>query len=202
MNYDVDMQRLFLSLLMGNSDLFVTTRKILNTDFFAHELRAAVETIIEYEQEYNGLPTTEILESISGVSLPKITDSNSAEKKWFLDEFPKFCLRKSISNAIVEASSYVKDERYEEMEHLIKDAMKVRLASDYGLDYGESPKDRLLSIKNRSGNLTTGFEALDKSVGKVNYGDLIIYVGASGCVTHDTKVKVIKLPILKSNKST
>lgn len=202
MNYDVEMQRLFLSLILGNNDLFVTTRKILKPDFFAPELQPAVEAIIAYENEYNGLPSPQVLESVTGIEVPKIDQSNSAEKKWFLDEFPKFCLRKSISNAIMEASKYVKDERYEEMEKLIKDSMKVRLQQDYGLDYGESPKDRLLNIKNRSGNLTTGFQALDKAVGKVNFGDLVIFVGASGCVTHDTKVKLIKVPTIDQTKIT
>lgn len=200
MRYDTELQKLFLSILLSDSDLYIKTKNITKPDFFSNEIRPIIETIQEYETKYNGLPTPNVIRAETGIEV-STTEIKTPEKKWFLEEYPRFCRRMAASNAIMESSLYIKEERYEEMEKLIEDAMKVRLTQDFGLDYSESPKERLLNIKNRSGNISNGFEGLDKAVGKANLGDLIIYVGGSGCVTYDTKVKVVKLPILKSRKS-
>jgi replicative DNA helicase len=58
--------------------------------------------------------------------------------------------------------------------------MKVRLSLDFGLDLTENPKENLENILKRSGNISSGFQALDHVVGKYSQGDLIFFVGGSG----------------------
>ena len=63
---------------------------------------------------------------------------------------------------------------------LMAKSLRVKIDTDFGLDYGSNPEERLQSIKSRSGNLSSGYEGIDRSVGKVNAGDLVIFAGPSG----------------------
>lgn len=179
MRYDADLQKLFLSILLSDKELYIKTKTITKREYFSQEVKPIIETILDFETKYNGLPTPNVIKAETGLDV-SVTELDKSEKKWFLDEYPRFCRRMAATNAVMESSVFIKEERYEEMEKSISDAMKVRLSQDFGLDYSANPKERLMNIKNRSGNISNGFEALDHAVGKANLGDLIIFVGGSG----------------------
>ena len=61
----------------------------------------------------------------------------------------------SVSNAITESASLVKDGDYDAMLDLMAKSLRVKIDTDFGLDYGSNPEERLQSIKSRSGNLDT-----------------------------------------------
>lgn len=97
-----------------------------------------------------------------------------------MDDFPKFCKKMAVANAVTKAASFVNNDEYDAMLSVINEAMKVELKKDYGLDYATSPKERLQSYLQNRGNLSIGFTSIDESYSMVGKGDLIIFVAQSG----------------------
>lgn len=178
--YDLEMQKLYLGVLLSNSDIFTRVRSVTKSEHFDPRIRKAVNEIIEYSDKYSGLPDPEYLKSKTGIEIKVPSKTDFAIEKWFMEEYPKFCLHKALENAVVKSSEYLGTEDYGAIENLIKEAMQTRLIEDHGLPYHENVKQRLQNILDRSGNITTCFDALDRVVGKLNYGDLVIYAGGSG----------------------
>jgi len=59
--------------------------------------------------------------------------------------------------------------------------VQISLTKDMGTDYFEDPKARLLAIKDNNGQISTGWEVLDKKLyGGFNRGELQIFAGGSG----------------------
>lgn len=178
--YDLEMQKLYLGVLLSDNELFTRVRPITKVEHFDGKLKKAVSEILEYADKYSGVPDPELIKSKTGVELPVPAKIDYSIEKWFIDDYPKFCLHKALETAVVKSSDLLGSEDYGQIENLIKAAMQTRLVEDYGLNYHENAKERLKNILDRSGNITTCFDALDHVVGKLNYGDLVIYAGGSG----------------------
>jgi replicative DNA helicase len=67
------------------------------------------------------------------------------------------------------------------VEDKIKRAVQVGLQKDMGTDYFFDPRARLLRIKDKNGQVSTGWAALDQKLfGGFNRGELNIFAGGSG----------------------
>ena len=178
--YDVQHQKLYLGVLLSDGDLFSTVRNITKPNLFSRELQKTVTEIVNYVDQYNGIPDPTYIETKTGVELKVPNSIDDSIREWFIDEYPKFCLHKALEEAVVKSTELIENEDYDGVEHVIKQAQETRLVQDYGLDYADDPKERLRSILERSGNISTGFQSLDNIVGKLNIGDLMIYAGGPG----------------------
>jgi predicted ATP-dependent serine protease len=70
---------------------------------------------------------------------------------------------------------------YGPVEDLVKNAVQIGLQKDLGTDYWLDPKARLLAIKDNNGQVSTGWESLDRKLfGGFNRGELNIFAGGSG----------------------
>ena len=70
---------------------------------------------------------------------------------------------------------------FDPVEKLIKDAVQISLTKDMGIDYFADPKARLEAIRNNNGQVSTGWQNLDKKLyGGFNRGELQIFAGGSG----------------------
>jgi len=70
---------------------------------------------------------------------------------------------------------------YAPVEDMVKDAVNVGLTRDLGTDYFEDPKGRLEALKDNNGQISTGWQNLDKKLfGGFNRGELNIFAGGSG----------------------
>ena len=164
--YDLELQKLYIGVLLTNSDIFTRVRSVTKSEHFDPRIRKAVQEIIDYSDKYSGLPDPEYLKSKTGIEIKVPTKTDFAIEQWFMEEYPKFCLHKALENAVVKSSEYLGSEDYGAIENLIKGAMQTRLIEDHGLPYHENVKQRLQNILDRSGNITTCFDALDTVVGK------------------------------------
>lgn len=178
--YNVDMQKLFVSMVLSSPDLFVKCKKIFLPEFFAPELRRDVEYILDHDVKFKNPPSVRIVNTEFDTEYESVSDIKESDRKWFLDTFEQFARRMALTNAVTQSASMIRDSEYDGMMSLISSAMQVGLDTDFGLNYSESPKERLENIKLRSGNMSSGFIALDRAFGKVNRGDLIIFAGGSG----------------------
>ena len=64
---------------------------------------------------------------------------------------------------------------------MIKEAVQIGLAKDLGTDYFADPRARLQGLRDKNGQISTGWPALDNRLfGGMNRGELNIFAGGSG----------------------
>ena len=180
--YTEDLQKLYLEFLLADKDLFVRCNAITNSKYFVRKYQPVMDFIQEHVDGYGDLPTHEQIKAKVRIEFDdvreKITDDH---KKWFMDEYEKFCRHKALEGAILESADKLERHEYGSVEQLIKDAVGIGLAKDFGLNYWDDPAGRIQAIKDNRGQNSTGWESLDKVLyGGFNPGELNIFAGGSG----------------------
>jgi archaellum biogenesis ATPase FlaH len=98
-----------------------------------------------------------------------------------MDEFESFTRHKAIERAIIASADLLEKHNYGEVETLIKAAVQIGLARDMGTDYFEDPRGRLMGLKDKNGQISTGWPCMDRKLfGGMNRGELNIFAGGSG----------------------
>ena len=180
-DYNEDIQLLFLNMMITEHHLFIRVQNILNPLNFAKRLRPAVEFMIEFAQKYNGVPDVQQIRVTSNIDLEIIKDMRDQDVEWFLDEFEKFTRKQELERAILKSADLLEKGNYDPVEKLIKDAVQISLTKDMGIDYYDDPRSRLMAIKAKNGQVTTGWPCLDKRLyGGFNRGELQLFLGGSG----------------------
>ena len=180
--YTEDLQKLYLEFLLADKDLFLRCNAITNSKYFVRKYQPVMDFIQEHVDGYGDLPTHEQIKAKVRIEFDdvraKITDDH---KKWFMDEYEKFCRHKALEGAILESADKLERHEYGSVEQLIKDAVGIGLAKDFGLNYWDDPAGRIQAIKDNRGQNSTGWESLDKVLyGGFNPGELNIFAGGSG----------------------
>ena len=100
---------------------------------------------------------------------------------WLLQEFETFSKHKALEAAILKSADLLEKGEYGSCEDLVKKAVQIGLQKDLGTDYWADPKGRLEAIKDKNGQVSTGWPGLDtKLFGGFNRGELNIFAGGSG----------------------
>ena len=180
--YTEDLQKLYIEFLLAEKDLFVRCNAITNNKYFTRKFQPVIRFINEHVDNYGDLPTLEQISAKTQQQFEdlkeKITDDH---KKWFMDEYEKFCRHKALEGAILQSAEKLERHEYGSVEKLIKDAVSIGLAKDFGLNYWDDPLERIETIKNNRGQNSTGWTSLDKVLyGGFNPGELNIFAGGSG----------------------
>ena len=98
-----------------------------------------------------------------------------------MDNFEQFCRHKALEGAILASADKLERKEYGTVEGLIKEAVEIGLAKDFGTNYWEDPAGRIQAIKDNRGQNTTGWETFDRVLyGGFNPGELNIFAGGSG----------------------
>lgn len=180
-NYDYDVQKMYLELLVADTETFVRCQSIFDHTLFDKKLHAAAEFISEYVKGYNVVPDFDMINSTCRVNLKPHADLKEGHSTWLLDEFEQFTRHKSLERAIIASAELLGQHDYGSVEAMIKEAVQIGLARDMGIDYFEDPRSRLLSLKDKNGQVSTGWCDLDKMLyGGFNRGELEILAGGSG----------------------
>ena len=180
--YTEDLQKLYIEFLLAEKDLYVRCNAITNSKYFARKYQPVMNFIQEHVDGYGDLPTHEQIAAKTNQQFDdireKVTDDH---KNWFMDEYEKFCRHKALEGAILASADKLERHEYGSVEQLIKDAVSIGLAKDFGLNYWDNPKERIQTIKDNRGQNSTGWESLDKVLyGGFNPGELNIFAGGSG----------------------
>jgi archaellum biogenesis ATPase FlaH len=180
--YTEDLQKLYIEFLLAEKDLFVRCNAITNSKYFTRKYQPVMDFIQEHVDGYNDLPTHEQIKAKVGQEFDDVRDKITDDhKKWFMDEYEKFCRHKALEGAILESADKLERHEYGSVEQLIKDAVSIGLAKDFGLNYWDDPAGRIQAIKDNRGQNSTGWESLDKILyGGFNPGELNIFAGGSG----------------------
>jgi replicative DNA helicase len=178
--YNTDLQKLFLEMMLVDAQNFVRVQNIYNSDNFDRSLKETAKFISTYSDNYKSLPSQEQIKATTGVDLK--VDPNMAEHNaWFIDEFEKFTKRQELERAILKAADLLEKNDFDPVEKLIKDAVQISLTRDLGTDYFADPTGRITKYFSMGGQVSTGWPQLDRLLyGGFSKGELNIFAGGSG----------------------
>ena len=180
-DYGVEVQRLFLEMILQDAESYVRVQNIYNPDNFDRSIRAAAEFVKQHSVDHGTLPTTTQIAATTGVKLQKLEEFNDGHQTWFLEEFENFTKRQELERAILKAADLLEKGEYDPVEKLIKDAVQISLTKDMGTDYFADPAGRINKYFNSGGQVSTGWPQLDRLLyGGFSRGELNIFAGGSG----------------------
>lgn len=180
-DYNIDVQKLFLQMMVTNAELYTRVMNIMNSANFDRRLRPVAEFIMEHTKKYNVMPDPIQIKATTEISIETIPELDEGHYDWFLEEFESFTKRQELERAILKCADLLEKGEYGPVEKLIKEAVQISLQKDMGTDYFADPRARLMALKSNNGQNGTGWPTLDnKLYGGFNRGELQIFAGGSG----------------------
>ena len=179
--YSVDLQKLFLEIMITDAQSFVRVQNIYNPQNFDRSLRDCAKFLQTHADQYKTLPTIDQIRAVAGVDLKTVPDISENHLEWFMNEFESFTKRQELERAILNAADLLEKGEFGPVEKLIKDAVQISLQKDMGTDYWASPSERLNKYFNAGGQVSTGWPQMDRLLyGGFSRGELNIFAGGSG----------------------
>jgi replicative DNA helicase len=106
------------------------------------------------------------VKTIAGTTIEPIDGINEEHVDWFMGEFETFCQQKAAKEAVYDSMKLIDENNLGEVVDRIKKASELAIVKDLGINYFESPVDRLKKMRDNS-------KILEK-------GTLTIWAGQSG----------------------
>jgi len=179
--YTFDVQKLYIEMLLADAESFARAQNIFNPESFDRKLQPIAKFVKDYMDEYKVMPDVDQVNAKHDIKLKSAKDLDPAHFNWLLDEFETFSRHKALEQAILSSADLLEKGDYGPVEDMVKDAVNVGLTRDLGTDYFEDPKGRLEALKDNNGQISTGWQNLDKKLfGGFNRGELNIFAGGSG----------------------
>ena len=180
-DYGYDIQKVYLEMMLTDAETFVRCQSVFDGNTFDRKLQPAANFINDYVVEHNAMPTFDMVNAATDSNLKHPGDLMENHYDWLLQEFETFSRHKALEAAILKSADLLEKGEYGPVEDLVKKAVQIGLQKDLGTDYWADPKARLEAIKDKNGQVSTGWESLDKKLfGGFNRGELNIFAGGSG----------------------
>ena len=180
-DYGVDVQRLFLEMMLEDAQSYVRVQNIYNPQNFDRSLRPVAEFVREHSDKFKTLPDRAQIAAATGVKLEPVPDLNEGHFEWFMTEFEAFTKRQELERAILKSADLLEKGEFEPVEKLIKDAVQISLTKDLGTDFWLDPEGMFAKYFDNGGQVSTGWPQLDKLLyGGFSRGELNIFAGGSG----------------------
>ena len=180
-DYGYDIQKVYLEMMMTDAESFIRCQTVFDESAFDRRLQPAAKFLNEYVTEHNAMPTFDMVTAATGVDLKDPGQLQENHYDWLLEEFETFSRHKALESAILKSADLLEQGEYGPVEDLVKKAVQIGLQKDLGTDYFADPRARLEAIKDKNGQVTTGWDSLDKKLfGGFNRGELNIFAGGSG----------------------
>ena len=180
-DYGYDIQKVYLEMMLTDAETFVRCQAVFNDQAFDRRLQSAAKFINDYVVEHNAMPTFDIVNASTNADLQHPGDLAENHYDWLLQDFETFSRHKALESAILKSADLLEKGEYGPVEDLVKQAVQIGLQKDLGTDYWKDPAARLKAIKDKNGQVTTGWASLDKKLfGGFNRGELNIFAGGSG----------------------
>jgi replicative DNA helicase len=180
-DYNEDVQKLLISVLLSDEEIFARCQNILQSTYFVNKLRPVVRFMLEFSNQYKAVPTHEQINAQFGLSLDKMSRMNPSLQQAFLDQIEEFCKNRALADAVLSAGDLIAKGNYAEVEKRVKDAILVGLNSNIGIRYYDDPRERLMRIKNSNGQVSSSWKTVDQKLyGGVNRKELTIWCAGSG----------------------
>ena len=180
-DYGYDIQKLYLEMMLADAATFARCQSIFDSTLFDRKLQESAEFINEYVKAHSVMPTEDIINAATRSDFKVTYDLREEHFDWLLNDFETFIRHKGLEKAIFESADLLEKGEYGPVEDMIKKAVQVGLTKDMGTDYFADPRGRLMRIKDKNGQISTGWKGMDdKLFGGMNRGELNIFAGGSG----------------------
>tara|TARA_E500000075_G_scaffold118841_1_gene117790 strand:- start:1648 stop:3084 length:1437 start_codon:yes stop_codon:yes gene_type:complete len=180
-NYDYEVQKVYLEMMLADAETFVRCQGIFDHTLFDRKLQDAAQFINEYTKQYSVMPDFETVNASCRTDLKLPGELKEGHLQWLMDDFESFTRHKALERAIINSADLLEKNDYGQVEAMVKDAVQIGLARDMGTDYFADPRARLMGLKDKNGQVSTGWETMDRKLfGGFNRGELNIFAGGSG----------------------
>jgi archaellum biogenesis ATPase FlaH len=180
-DYGYDIQKLYLEMMLTDAETFVRCQSVFDPSTFDRRLVDTAKFVNDYVTEHNAMPTFDMVNAATKSELKDPGQLQEAHYDWLLQDFETFSRHKALESAILKSADYIEKGEYGPVEDMIKKAVQIGLQKDLGTDYFANPRERLEAIKDKNGQISTGWPTLDKKLfGGFNRGELNIFAGGSG----------------------
>ena len=180
-DYGYDIQKVYLEMMLTDAETFVRCQSVFDPQTFDRRLQPQAKFLNDYVVEHNAMPTFDMVNAATDGNLTHPGELMENHYDWLLQEFETFSRHKALETAILKSADLLEKGEYGPVEDLVKNAVQIGLQKDLGTDYWKDPKARLEAIKDKNGQVSTGWPALDKKLfGGFNRGELNIFAGGSG----------------------
>lgn len=180
-DYGYDIQRVYLEMFMTDAQSFVRCQGVFDPASFDRRLQPAAEFLKNYVEEHTALPTFDMVNAATKSDFKNPGQLQENHYDWLLQEFETFSRHRALEAAILKSADLLERGEYGPVEDMIKRAVQIGLQKDLGTDYFADPRGRLEAIKDKNGQISTGWPTLDKKLfGGFNRGELNIFAGGSG----------------------
>ena len=85
-DYNVEVQKLFLEMMLEDAQSYVRVQNIYNPENFDRSLRPAAEFIKTHSNEYKTLPDRAQISAATGIRLEPVPDLTEGHFDWFMAE--------------------------------------------------------------------------------------------------------------------
>ena len=100
----VEVQKLFLRMMLTNGELYTRIMNIMNSENFDKSIRPAAEFIKEYTSKHGMLPDQSQIKAVTGIDIELIPEFGDNHTEWFLEEFEQFTKRQELERAILKSA--------------------------------------------------------------------------------------------------
>ena len=191
-------QQLLLNLCISDNEIFTQVRTIFQPKYFAPQYQKVVSYLLDFASKYNSLPVIEQINDVARLEKPleKVPniDGNLNIRQSILDMAETFCKQRALELAIIDCSERINKGQRTGIDLIIKEAQKVSLNKDFGINFWENTKEWLSEQFNEQGTISTGWKALDDMLyGGFGWGELEYFIGApnSGkCECKGTRIRM------------
>jgi len=171
-DYGYDIQKVYLEMMLADAATFARCQNIFDSTLFDRKLQAGAAFMNSYVDDHSVVPTEEIINAATGSNFKVPTDLREEHFDWLLNDFETFIRHKGLERAILESADLLEKGDYGPVEEKIKQAVQVGLQRDLGTDYFNDPRARLMKIKDKNGQVSTGWKSVDdKLFGGFNRGE-------------------------------
>jgi hypothetical protein len=160
-DYGVDVQHLYLEMMLADAQTFIRCTSIFDPTLFDRKLQKSAEFLQNYVEEHNVLPTPDIINAATGSNFKQQQDLREEHFDWLMGDFETFIKHKGLERAILESADLLEKGEYGPVEEMIKKAVQIGLTKDMGTDYFADPRARLMKIKDKNGQVSTGWKSVD-----------------------------------------
>ena len=112
--YNIDVQRLFLEMMLCDAQSYVRVQNIYNPENFDRNLRAAAEFIKEHCEQHHTMPDRAQISAATGIRLQEIPDLTDGHFDWFLEEFEAFTRRQELERAILKSADLLEKGEFDQ----------------------------------------------------------------------------------------
>jgi len=197
-DYGTEFQESLMRVLLHDREWALEASELMNPNMFeSRHVQFVGELYWKFFKKYRAFPTMSIFvndivkqelkgmddslrNSVTNLLIKCSKKPEKSEAEYIKDKMEKFCRNRNIKNALVEAVSLVKEEKYDAIIGLLNKAVSQSSSGGKGHDFHSEREARWLGIERNP--IPTGIQLLDDETlqGGLSAGELGVVVAATG----------------------